>query len=177
MKLYLKIFLISGATFGLVAAILVGFTTDLKRGIALGVGAGPLFGLWMALTIGTTHKVLTRKYANSEEVTPNQSTTIELDSSLDQSFEQCTEALAQFGAMIQSSDKMKLEIKAATGMSWKSYGEILTIRLIPGHQNVRIEISSSPKLKTTLVDYGKGRKNVDTIARLITTRNSQPEAT
>jgi hypothetical protein len=116
----------------------------------------------MSLILGTIHKLRTKKMATAGDIGPTQTTTNEMSSNLESAFEKCIHALNQFGTKIQSQDKTKSEIKAVSGMTWKSWGEALTVRLSgAANDKVRIEISSSPKLKTTLVDFGKGRENVE----------------
>ena len=63
-----------------------------------------------------------------------------------------------------------------TGMTWKSWGEKIKIILQTKQgSNFDYQISSSPKLKTTLVDYGKNLENVNRIKNVI--KNISPAST
>jgi hypothetical protein len=171
--MYLKIFLVTGILYGLSIGILAGFETGVESGIKSGASSGFIFGLFMSLILGTIHKLKTRKMAKAGDVTPTQSATIELGCNLALAFDKCIQALNQFGAKIELQDKVKSEIKATSGMTWRSWGEVLTVRLSRiDTEKVKIEISSSPKLKMTLVDYGKGRENVEKITKILTSDNS-----
>ncbi len=69
--------------------------------------------------------------------------------------------------------KMKIEetengVIIKTGMSWKSWGE--EIKIVPEyHSGVDCEyhISSSPRWKLTLVDFGKNYENITRIEQLL----------
>tara|TARA_R110002074_G_scaffold166808_1_gene327665 strand:- start:90 stop:473 length:384 start_codon:yes stop_codon:yes gene_type:complete len=55
-----------------------------------------------------------------------------------------------------------------SGMTWKSWGE--EIKIILKSENItdfEYQISSNPKLKTTLVDYGKNLENINRIESAI----------
>lgn len=50
------------------------------------------------------------------------------------------------------------------GLSWFSYGEIVTIScMYLDERNTRIHIKSAPVVPFTLVDYGKGKKNIHNV--------------
>ena len=63
--------------------------------------------------------------------------------------------------------------KYRSPMSLKSWGEIIYIRLFPAEEMIKLEITSIPILWTTLIDYGKNKKNVEFISNII--RNNYPE--
>ncbi|MFD2907110.1 hypothetical protein ACFSX9_00030 [Flavobacterium ardleyense] len=55
-----------------------------------------------------------------------------------------------------------------TGMTMKSWGEEIKIILkFNKNSNFEYQVSSRPKLKTTLVDYGKNLENVNSIENLM----------
>jgi hypothetical protein len=69
--------------------------------------------------------------------------------------------------------KMKMQeiengIVLKTGMTWKSWGEEIRIILQTKEESdFDYQILSSPKLKTTIVDYGKNLENVNHIENVI----------
>jgi hypothetical protein len=168
MKMYLKIIFRIGIPFGLMMGILQFFIAGVESGIKSSVSVGLFYGLFITVVLGTLQLLGTKKMGSAGNMSPTQSTTVELDSNLDLAFDRCVQALNRLGAKIQSQDKTKFEIKATSRMTWKSWGEELTIRLSDmQNQKVKIEILSSPKLKTTPMDFGKGRENVEKIAKIL----------
>lgn len=60
------------------------------------------------------------------------------------------------------------EIKARVGMSLWSWGENVTIALTAeSDTDTSMIISSNPAFKLTLVDYGKNRRNINTLLAAI----------
>lgn len=55
-------------------------------------------------------------------------------------------------------------VRLSTGMSMRSWGEKMSVKLVEVESDAyEYEIASAPKLKTTLIDYGKNFENVDRI--------------
>ncbi len=54
---------------------------------------------------------------------------------------------------------------ARIGMTWKSFGERVTVRVSPDGAGSKINIASVPLLPTTMVDGGKGVENVETVLK------------
>jgi hypothetical protein len=122
----------------------------------------------MSLIMGTFHKLKTKNISIGKYITPEQSVSFELIDSAEELFKKCIQVLNQMGAKITDQNKISGEIKASTSMSWKSFGELILIRMTENKNGkTEIYISSSPKLRTTLLDYGKGYENVDEIASFI----------
>ena len=61
-------------------------------------------------------------------------------------------------------------IKFKIGTSWSSWGEILDIKLVKTNDEINhlYQINSSPRLKTTLVDFGKNYLNIERVVSLLT---------
>jgi len=57
-------------------------------------------------------------------------------------------------------------IEARIGVSWRSWGERLTVRVQgQAEDQAEIDVLSEPLLRTTIVDYGKNQRNVDELLR------------
>ena len=71
------------------------------------------------------------------------------------------------GMELDSTDNQSSLIRVKVGMSWKSWGENVDVRLIEISQNsTKIEITSSPKtgiLFGGALDFGKNNKNIEKI--------------
>lgn len=67
---------------------------------------------------------------------------------------------------IKHADGAAGVIEGRIGVTWRSWGERLTVR-VQGHaeDQSEIEIVSEPRLTTTIVDYGKNQRNVDEFLR------------
>ena len=52
-------------------------------------------------------------------------------------------------------------VTATVGVNWKSWGEEVAGRVLTGPGGTRVEVTSQCRMKTTLFDYGKNRKNVE----------------
>jgi len=68
--------------------------------------------------------------------------------------------------------KMKLQsnedgVTLKTGITWRSWGETLAIKITPNStQEYTYHVSSKPKLPLTLTDFGKNLKNIKLIREL-----------
>ena len=169
MKLFVKLFIYLSIPFGLFMGLMVGADHGLEAGIRYGIIEGIFFGLLMALTLGWIQRRATRKYG---DVTPVQNLTVEvLASSMNVVFEKAVKALREFGAEIRKEDASAGSIEARVRASWKSYGEIVTVRIRQvGDANFEVAVQSRPRFRGTIIDYGKSRENVDALAALLTNR-------
>lgn len=167
-KLYLKTFLLTGLPFGL-----------LTQGFDL-VGGGEFslwkflfmtffFGLTMSLILVSFHRYRLKKSGIQELTNQNvgvNQTRIVKSTLTKAELIQKLENDPVFGNINRKETETGIFFN--TAMTWKSWGEKIEIRLKP-HQEIGFEyhISSKPKLKTTLVDYGKNLENVDWIENMI----------
>jgi hypothetical protein len=55
------------------------------------------------------------------------------------------------------------------GASWKSWGEAVAVQPIGDPAQPVATVSSRPKVRTTLIDHGRGRRNVDHVVRALST--------
>lgn len=55
-----------------------------------------------------------------------------------------------------------------SGVTWKSWGERVVVAITPiGENQYEYVVSSSPRIPTTIIDYGKNLENVNRIERLL----------
>ncbi len=167
--LFLKIFLFSTLFFGAISIITDFFFGDPFSERSLIKFA--FYGIFMACTmvIGHIAAIRNKKLGpiNAETIKVSQRKSI--DSTLQQS-----ELINKLkgdpewnGFDLRTSDT---EINFNTKPSMWSWGEKvrIIIRDTENHLN-RFEISSTPKMKWTLVDYGRNLQNVSRIEKVITT--------
>ena len=118
----------------------------------------------MSLVIGTLQKMKTKGMESDEggDIGPRQNRTELIQSSYDETFNKSLKALKHIGAKVKTSNKNDGFILAKMPMSWKSFGEVLEVIIAKeSDEQIKVRISSSPSLKTTMVDYGKSRQNVN----------------
>lgn len=64
------------------------------------------------------------------------------------------------------------EVRFDMGVTWWSWGEKLTVKLVEVHAaSYEYEIKSIPKIKATLIDYGKNLENVKRVEAVLTQAN------
>ena len=153
------------------ALISLGF--DLVDGVDINVGKfiflSFFFGLAMSLIMGTLHrkrlKNVTGQELNDQNLSVNQHRNIK--SKLDKS--ELLEKLKK-DPVISKMNLQEVEngILLKTGITWMSWGEEIKIIQQSDQENdFEYQISSRPKMKTTLVDYGKNLENVTLIENTI----------
>jgi hypothetical protein len=159
MNLYVKLFLAAAVPYGLVAALIL---HSPAFGVLFGVG----IGIVIASIFGTLqHSAFQGKKADADR-SVHQIRDIEIDVSYNEALALCQDSLKTLTrAHIKQLDADQGIIHARTGMNWKTYGERVTLSLLPIDQNTtRIRIESRPRLKTTLIDYGSNLYNVNCIS-------------
>jgi hypothetical protein len=151
---YVLVFLLTGAPFALFSRI---FTSP---GGALVRGA--FFGVFMALTVGTVNL---RSGGGSGDARrslwPRQHSELVVSAELRVVGERVHDALVALPAKITSNSTTTLEAK--TGLTWRSYGEVLRVELEPAQHGTHVRVASRPIMPLTVVDYGRGRQQVDAV--------------
>ncbi|MDQ1634614.1 MAG: hypothetical protein QOJ32_1423 [Frankiaceae bacterium] len=46
---------------------------------------------------------------------------------------------------------------------FRSYGEVIRVDLEPGQHGTRVRVATRPRMPLTVVDYGRGRQQVDVV--------------
>jgi hypothetical protein len=127
------------------------------------------FGFWLAiaLTLFVAFAVLPLDYAYTRHLHGNetslvQSGDLEVKGDALEVFEKSLAVLAHLKIVREvAPDRDRLAVKAKTRLSWKSFGEEITLYFEPSAKGrVRISVTSQPLFERTLVDYGKNRENL-----------------
>jgi hypothetical protein len=61
------------------------------------------------------------------------------------------------------SSRSESRLRAKTGMTWRSFGEVVTADLARSSGGTRIRLSSRPRWPITVVDYGNGRSHLQAL--------------
>lgn len=167
-KLYLKTFLLTGIPYGL---IMLGFDLADGDGFRLWkyLFMTFFFGITMSLILVSFHRYRLKKNGiqeiTDENVGINQSKSLKTElNKTDLINKLKTDPIIGKMKMVEIENGVLLK----SGMTWKSWGEEVKIILKTDNKTVfEYQISSSPKLKTTLVDYGKNLENINRIENVI----------
>lgn len=167
-KLFLRTFLMTGIPYGTIMTLFDLYTRDDLQPWKL-VSQGFIFGFLMAL-------ISTNQY--KKQLKKNGGHPVSDDDLLVMHKKRFTSGitLSQLEEKLKAdpvTGKMKITetekgILLRSGMSWKSWGEKITI--VPIAENgteTEYEVTSKPRVVTTIMDYGKNLENVTRIQRLL----------
>ncbi|WP_396171690.1 hypothetical protein [Flavobacterium sp.] len=167
-KLYIKTFLLTAIPYFSLMT-LFGFDEISKTIILKNITASLFFGIFMSLILVSFHWYKLKKDGvkniTDENIGVNQTKKIETKLNKEQ--------LIQKLKLDPTIRKMKMTeiengVLLKTGMTMKSWGEEIKIILKSNKENnFEYQLSSSPKLKTTIVDYGKNLENINKIESVI----------
>lgn len=167
-KLYLKAFSLTGILYGLIT---LGFYladgNDFKLWKFLYITF--IFGITMSLILVSIHIFMLKKNGvqeiTNENLNVNQTKSIISDMNKTELIQKLKK-----DPIIGKMKMIEIEngILIKTNMSWKSFGEEIKI-ISKSNENFNFEyqVSSCPKLKTTLIDYGKNHENITRIENAI----------
>jgi hypothetical protein len=150
---YAFCFLVFGGSFAILPLAV-------RRDAAEAIEAGAFYGFWMAAIIGS--RSLWRSRGNPDtRARARRSLAVAADP--DQVAAAARRALHHQQARILADDGRHLA--ARTPASWQTWGQRLTVDVsaIPGGASVHI--ASTPRMWLTAVDYGRGNRQVDSLAR------------
>jgi hypothetical protein len=69
------------------------------------------------------------------------------------------EDLSRSQVLTQSDSLIEIRV----GFSWRSWGEIVRVEIIPGENETLVKVVSTPKLSTTVIDWGANKRNVEKV--------------
>jgi hypothetical protein len=167
MNKYLKIWMKSGAYFGMSMGIFYIFQqNNYIAGAISGVVAGLLFGGAMAGITYFADKKMEKKGVVNESVSVNQTQSLIISLPFE-----TVEPVIQEAVLSVPKAKIKSishsSVEAKTGFTWKSFGEDIVVSLERKDSSTIAKINSKSSVKTTMVDYGKNLENVKNISSFI----------
>ncbi len=176
----LKIFLTSGIPLGVLTGTFYSIRYGLKMGLISGLIAGLIFGFITFIILGFLHSRAVKKIVHETSGNAmgiHHVRNIELQLPYHESFNLCVESLGLIrNSKIIEENRSQGKIIAKAGINWKTWGDTISFditRMNNGHINVKV--SSSPTARTTIVDYGKNLKNVETIISFLKKQGTGPE--
>lgn len=132
-------------------------------GLAVGWSSrGLVIGAVIALVLGTLDLVGFRG-AGAGALVPRQAVDVPVRGGGDLPY-RIQAALGTLPAEVRSADVPAGRYAARTRMSWRSWGEEVTVQLAGDPSAPTARIASRPVIRMTLLDYGRGRSNVARVA-------------
>lgn len=167
---YFAVFLGATVPFGGVMGVpLAGFAG--WTGVAVGLLLGAAFGVLMTVVLGGLDVVGQRRVGDgaSRSGSPRQRLVLLSQASPAALASRLREAVFTLHAQVESDALPHGPLRARTGTSWASWGETVTVELhpAPDGRTTEVVLQSRPVMRATLVDYGKGRSNVNHLARAL----------
>lgn len=171
-RLYLRIFLLTGITFGVVIGLYDSITfAGGTAAILGGVVTGAIFGALSAGVGGTRQLRAARRavYTDANDLRLSQRARIRVERPAPQAYALAQQVLRSLPARIIAEDAVRGGITAQTGITWQSFGENITVAIeSDGPDAAAVLVDSRPRLRFTAVDYGLGRQRVERIAADLT---------
>lgn len=167
-KLYLKVFLLTGIPFATFTSVYDFIGTNEWNPIKFLISF-IVFGLIMSFTLVSLHiaklEEMGIREATPENLAVKQTRSVKTPLEMDEVFQKiCSDVRTSKMNVQQRGDVIEL----TTRFSWWSWGEKIRIYLKEKHQNgYDYQISSTSRLKTTLVDFGKNLENVISVEKAI----------
>jgi hypothetical protein len=167
MRLYLKLFLAFGVPFGLLMGVFYPYP-------ALVVLIGMLYGVIMSGIFGTIQHRSVRGKKQTHAAGVKHQRDIEIDMPYHAAFDACLAAVGELQrTKFREIDRFAGTIKVRTGINLMTYGEIITFQLQSlDADTTLVRIASRPRLKTTLIDYGRNLEHVNRLSLYLRQRSA-----
>ncbi|CUU56109.1 hypothetical protein Ga0074812_106364 [Parafrankia irregularis] len=157
-RLYLKLLFGMGLPFGLLAGLESGE-------VQVGLVAGLFFGVFMSIVFGSI--TLYRYRGLGSDFSPRVTSVVRVPADSAVVHRRVLEILPVLPARVVADDGV--HVVARTRANMQSWGERITVDVHPSADDTEVTIRSVPRLRCTLVDYGRGRRNVDALVRALGT--------
>jgi Zn-dependent protease with chaperone function len=171
---YFKVLIKGGILFGMVIGIMnFILTQQVVSAIIMGLLYGSFFGIGMMLISVWSEKRLNSLGFTTINMNPIQQREIYIDQPVPEATKLCRDALLTIPKLrILSVDVASGFISAKVGMTWLSWGESVTLKLLSHSNGSFVYIRSAPKLRFTIIDSGKGVENVEIFVRALVIQQS-----
>ncbi|WP_369131977.1 hypothetical protein [Modestobacter sp. I12A-02662] len=167
LKLYGTLLAVTAVPFGLFLGLplaglfaLAGIGAGAVEGLLTGLGGGVVFGVLMALVLGTAQLFGVRGVPRGRSLSPRQERRVPVPGGPGLP-DRVVSALRSLPADVTAADVATGRFVARRRASWKSWGEEVVVQLTGDPAHPTATVSSRPVLGTTLVDAGRGHRNVE----------------
>jgi hypothetical protein len=167
MSKHAKVFWQSAVSLGLAMAIFQLFQGRIWAAAISGVAGGIVAGGGLAWLSYLGERKLAKQDIRTVNMDPVQERAVEVQYSTAVAFAASRAALLQIPRLrISQENKQAGEMEAHVGMTMRSFGEIVSVRVVScGDNRSRVSIRNVPRMKTTKADYGKGIENLEVFLR------------
>lgn len=161
---------IFGIAFGLYFAFLRLSSFDFLIGFSLGCFAGLILQF---ISDYKTRKV--KSDATEKDFGVRQKRSFVLFYNYDQTFELCLESIYHLQkGKLKHKNHLEGLITAKTGMNWQTFGNTINYSFVKiTESTTEVEVTTSPILSTTLVDYGEGLKTIEALKKFFDSKNEE----
>lgn len=168
-KTFIKIFIFTSIPFGFLMYIQALIFSNNAPSITLHIIMGLMFGLLMSLILTILDFQSNKSIGEGKSSGVHKKGAIEVGLPSQEVFKICRNAgLVLNGAKISYESQQKGMLIIKTGISWKTWGDIIEIVIEEIAANhTRVSIQSRPLVPTTLIDYGKNAENINRIVGYI----------
>lgn len=177
MNRYIKMPLIFATSYSLMQALVFwfefGLTPELLSRAIRNFVTFALLGLILTFIHSRTIK---RKGGglSQNDFSVHQQTNLTLHLPYAQGFDLCCESVEILSGRIKTADRSNGKIEATTGWTWKTFGCVVSYKIKPiGECLTEIEVTSRPKVRTTLIDYGENLENVKKVSAFLSERDDR----
>ena len=147
-RLFIRVFIAMALPFGIVTAFE-------QQNLTAGLLGGVVFGLFMALIFVA---VAVRSGPRGTDLDPRQEVVLSVQADLQAAEKR---VLHEFHSMrCKDVRHHGSDLTARTRLSWRSWGERLTVRLVPVDGGLAATIRTEPRWRTTVTDFGKASLNI-----------------
>lgn len=160
LRTYGVLLFVFGIPFGLLTGLCTGLWLDsASAGLSAGLAAGGTAGGLFTLVLAIADQVGDRGARAGEPHGPRQVATVPVRGGGDLPH-RVKVALLSLPGEIRDVDVIAGRYSARTKWTWRSYGEEVTVQLTGDAGCPVARVTSKPIVWTTLIDFGKGRRNV-----------------
>ncbi|EFC86519.1 hypothetical protein FrEUN1fDRAFT_0414 [Parafrankia sp. EUN1f] len=155
-RLYLKLMFLTGLPFGL-------FTGLASGQVQVGLVAGLFFGLAMSAVLGSI--TLYGHRGLGGDFSPRVTSVVRVPADSAVIHRRVLEVLPALRARVVADDSG--HVVARTRVDMRTWGERITVDLRPSTDGTEVTVRSVPRVRWTLIDYGRGRRNVEALVRAL----------
>jgi len=158
----LKVFFATGVPFG-VAMMVPGYgRLPLLYTVTKGIVMGAICGAMMVWLRGRAERRLKEQGIEPGTADPVQEASVEVAGSLSVVYEASKRALLSLRkARLTRDEPITGELEGRTGVTWRSFGELISVRITGDGPDATVHVTSKPRLSTVTTDLsGKNTENV-----------------
>ncbi len=161
-RFYARAFAASSLPVAAVSAGALALWGSPGEGVRAALCSGVIFGIAMCVCCGWPHVICSRRRGQTDPSRASHATRLELGLAPPIAYEKCLAAVKRlrFSMRIDVADNPAL-IRARTALTMESFGERIEVRLSPkGDGRTEVSISSRPRVRLTIADFGVNFANV-----------------